>query len=74
VVSISSASNQSVSPPPLPLTAQQQLAVIALQQFLSDDTKRLFLLAGYPGTGKSTIMVQVVRRLIAGAGSKVVLT
>jgi energy-coupling factor transporter ATP-binding protein EcfA2 len=60
--------------PPLLLNEQQQAAVRALQQFLSEDEKKLFLLAGYPGTGKSTTIVQVVRLLIAGAGLKVVLT
>lgn len=67
-------SSQTASPPPLLLTEQQQAAVRALQQFLSEDEKKLFLLAGYPGTGKSTTIVQVVRLLIAGAGLKVVLT
>jgi len=67
-------SSQTASPPPLLLTEQQQAAVRALQHFLSDDEKKLFLLAGYPGTGKSTTIVQVVQLLIAGAGLKVVLT
>ena len=67
-------SSQTLSPPPLLLTEQQQAAVRALQHFLSDAEKKLFLLAGYPGTGKSTTIVQVVRLLLADAGLKVVLT
>ena len=61
-------SSQTLSPPPLLLTEQQQVAVRALQDFLSDAEKKLFLLAGYPGTGKSTTIVQVVRLLLADAG------
>lgn len=63
------------SPPrTLTLTEQQQQAVHAVQAFLANPDQKLFLLAGYPGTGKSTTIVQIIQDLIINHQRKVVLT
>jgi ATP-dependent exoDNAse (exonuclease V) alpha subunit len=56
------------------LTEQQQQAVRAIQAFLANPDQKLFLLAGYPGTGKSTTIVQLIQDLIVNHQQKVVLT
>ncbi|MBN8564795.1 MAG: AAA family ATPase [Leptolyngbya sp. UWPOB_LEPTO1] len=56
------------------LTEQQQQAVQAIQAFLVNPDQKLFLLAGYPGTGKSTTIVQLIQELIVNHQQKVVLT
>ena len=60
--------------PLLEFTRQQKRAVQAIQTFLNASNQKLLLLAGYPGTGKSTTIVQVVRDLITLQQQKVVLT
>jgi exodeoxyribonuclease-5 len=55
-----------------PLTEQQSKAITQLWQFLNSD-ESLFLLAGYAGTGKSTIIFAIVNELIR-QNKKVVLT
>ncbi|MGG6270506.1 ATP-dependent DNA helicase [Leptolyngbya sp. AN03gr2] len=62
------------SPTALTLTEQQQQAVQAIQAFLANPDQKLFLLAGYPGTGKSTTIVQIIQDLIVNHQQKVVLT
>ncbi len=62
------------SPTAIALTEQQQQAVHAIQAFLADPDQKLFLLAGYPGTGKSTTIVQIIQDLIINHQQKVVLT
>ncbi|MBD1858643.1 MULTISPECIES: ATP-dependent DNA helicase [Leptolyngbya] len=56
------------------LTKQQRQAVQAIQAFLANPDQKQFLLAGYPGTGKSTTIVQIIQDLVVNHQQKVVLT
>jgi hypothetical protein len=59
---------------PFQLTQQQQKALDAMWTFIQPTVMAaLFLLVGYAGTGKSTIVFQLVKVLVAG-GKRVVLT
>lgn len=59
---------------PFQLTQQQQKALDAMWTFIQPTVMAaLFLLVGYAGTGKSTIVFQLVKVLVA-AGKRVVLT
>lgn len=59
---------------PFQLTQQQQKALDAMWTFIQPTVMTaLFLLVGYAGTGKSTIVFQLVKVLVA-AGKRVVLT
>ena len=58
---------------PFHLTNQQEQALQTLWRFLSAAADHVFLLAGYAGTGKSTIVFQLVR-LLREQGKRVVLT
>jgi AAA domain len=59
---------------PFQLTAQQHQALDAMWTFLQPAvTASLFLLVGYAGTGKSTIIFQLIKILVS-QGKRVVLT
>ncbi|MCC5631966.1 AAA family ATPase [Nostoc sphaeroides CHAB 2801] len=59
---------------PFQLTQQQQKALDAMWTFIQPTMMTaLFLLVGYAGTGKSTIVFQLIKVLVA-AGKRVVLT
>ncbi|MCC5602447.1 ATP-dependent DNA helicase [Nostoc favosum] len=59
---------------PFQLTQQQQKALLSMWTFIQPTAiAALFLLVGYAGTGKSTIVFQLVKVLVA-AGKRVVLT
>ncbi len=56
----------------LELTASQQKAITKLWQFIHS-SEHFFLLAGYAGTGKSTIVFAVIKELVR-LGKRVALT
>ncbi|MDZ7960183.1 MAG: AAA family ATPase [Aulosira sp. DedQUE10] len=59
---------------PFQLTQQQQKALDAMWTFIQPNVvSALFLLVGYAGTGKSTIVFQLAKVLVA-TGKRVVLT
>ncbi len=64
--------NRQIEPFPFALKPQQEKALDKLRIFLQESAN-FFLLCGYAGTGKSTIVFQIVRELIA-ARKRVVLT
>ena len=64
--------NRQIEPFPFTLKPQQEKALDKLRIFLQESAN-FFLLCGYAGTGKSTIVFQIVRELIA-ARKRVVLT
>ncbi|NEO34321.1 MAG: AAA family ATPase [Symploca sp. SIO3C6] len=64
--------NKLVDSLPFTLTPQQQQALAKLRAFLISPST-FFLLCGYAGTGKSTIVFQIVKELIA-EGTRVVLS
>jgi AAA domain/UvrD-like helicase C-terminal domain len=47
------------------LTTDQEVAIAALEQFVADDTRHVFILRGYAGTGKTFLMKEVTRWLAA---------
>lgn len=53
----------SVSPQTIVLSADQQAALDAFVQFLLDPSESVFVLAGYSGTGKSTLVSVLLDRL-----------
>ena len=50
---------------PFALNEQQQQVLEKMWAFLEDPQERFFLLAGYAGTGKSTIVFALVKELVA---------
>lgn len=57
---------------PFKLKPQQQQALAKLREFL-ESTESFFLLCGYAGTGKSTIVVQFIKELLQ-QGKRIALT
>lgn len=47
------------------LNKKQELAINKINQFLSQDTKKMFYLLGYAGTGKTFLMGQIIKKLLA---------
>jgi len=48
--------------PVLNWTAQQEQALVALSNFLSTDSEKIFVLSGYAGTGKSSLCSEILKR------------
>jgi len=49
--------------PKIELKEGQQIALIKIKDFLSSPEKRIFILKGYAGTGKTTLLKEVVKYL-----------
>lgn len=47
----------------LKLTADQQDAYVAIAAFLTDPDEKVFVLSGYSGTGKSTLVIHVIQEM-----------